>query len=268
MANVLVTGSFDDLRSLDIRFLEEASKRGPLTVSLWDDAAVKAATGRDAKFPLAERRYFVESIRYVSKLTVAPTADVRAALAVHPDVLIERERDASAESRSACGARDAKYEVVSEAVLEQFPKPAVCPENPIGAKKVMVTGCFDWFHSGHVRFFEEVSELGDLYVIVGHDANIKLLKGDGHPLFPESERCYIANSIRFAKMALVSSGDGWLDAEPEVEKLRPDIYAVNEDGDRPEKREFCEKHSIEYRVLKRMPKPGLDKRQSTALRGF
>ena len=128
MANVLVTGSFDDLRSLDIRFLEEASKRGPLTVSLWDDAAVKAATGRDAKFPLAERKYFVESIRYVSKVTVAPTADVRAALAVHPDVLIERERDASAESRSACGARDAKYEVVSEAVLEQFPKPAACPD--------------------------------------------------------------------------------------------------------------------------------------------
>ena len=30
-----------------------------------------------------------------------------------------------------------------------------------------MTGCYDWFHSGHVRFFEEVSELGDLYVVAG-----------------------------------------------------------------------------------------------------
>ena len=50
---------------------------------------------------------------------------------------------------------------------------------------VIVTGCYDWFHSGHVRFFEEVSAYGDLYVIVGHDANIRLLKGDGHPLFSQ-----------------------------------------------------------------------------------
>ena len=33
----------------------------------------------------------------------------------------------------------------------------------------------EWLHSGHVRFFEEASSLGDLYEVVGHDANIKLL---------------------------------------------------------------------------------------------
>jgi cytidyltransferase-like protein len=37
-------------------------------------------------------------------------------------------------------------------------------------KKVIVTGCYDCFHSGHVRFFEEASALGDLYVVVGRDA--------------------------------------------------------------------------------------------------
>jgi len=133
---------------------------------------------------------------------------------------------------------------------------------------VIVTGCYDWFHSGHVRFFEEVSELGDLYVVVGHDANIRLLKGEGHPLFPEAERRYMAQAIRFVKQALISSGDGWLDAEPEIERIRPHIYAVNEDGDRPEKRRYCESHGIEYRVLKRRPKEGLPRRQSTDLRGF
>ena len=147
------------------------------------------------------------------------------------------------------------------------------PERPeeastTGAKKVIVTGCYDWFHSGHVRFFEEVSQLGDLYVVVGHDANIRFLKGEGHPLFPQDQRRYMAQGVRFVRQALVATGDGWLDAQPEINRLKPDIYAVNEDGDRPEKRQFCEAHGIEYRVLKRIPKDGLPRRASTNLRGF
>jgi hypothetical protein len=50
--------------------------------------------------------------------------------------------------------------------------------------------------------------------------------------------------------------------------VKPDIYAVNEDGDKPEKREFCRKYGIEYVVLRREPKEGLPRRESTVLRGF
>lgn len=135
-------------------------------------------------------------------------------------------------------------------------------------KKVLVTGCFDWLHTGHRRFFEEVSELGALRVVVGHDANIRKLKGEGHPLFIEQERRYRVGSIRFVTEALVSTGHGWLDAEPEIRRIRPDIYALNEDGDKSAKRRFCEANSIEYVVLKRLPKPGLPRRESTELRGF
>jgi len=70
------------------------------------------------------------------------------------------------------------------------------------------------------------------------------------------------------KQGLVSTGHGWMDAAPEIEQIKPDIYAVNEDGDKPEKREFCRQHNIEYQVLKRLPKPGLTARSSTNLRGF
>ena len=119
-----------------------------------------------------------------------------------------------------------------------------------------------------MRFFEETSELGDLYVVAGSDANVRLLKGEDHPLFPEDERRYMVGSIRFVKQALISSGQGWMDAEPEIARIKPDIYAVNEDGDVPEKRAFCEEHGLEYVVLKRLPKDGLTRRQSTDLRGF
>jgi cytidyltransferase-like protein len=139
---------------------------------------------------------------------------------------------------------------------------------PSSRKKVVVTGCYDWFHSGHVRFFEEVSALGDLYVVLGHDENVRLLKGEGHPLLPQEERRYVVQACRYVTQAQISTGHGWMDAEPEIARIEPDIYAVNEDGDKPEKRAFCAEHGLEYVVLQRAPRPGLPKRASTDLRGF
>lgn len=169
--------------------------------------------------------------------------------------------------RAFCRDRRLEYCVFRPEDLRGLPECPVC-EEPSTRKRVIVTGCYDWFHSGHVRFFEEVSQLGDVYAIVGHDANIKLLKGAGHPLFPEQQRKYMVQSIRFVKQALISTGHGWLDAEPEIQRIKPHIYAVNEDGDRPEKSRYCQSHGIEYRVLKRTPKEGLPRRDSTSLRGF
>ncbi|MBP8261334.1 MAG: adenylyltransferase/cytidyltransferase family protein, partial [Verrucomicrobia bacterium] len=137
-----------------------------------------------------------------------------------------------------------------------------------GAKKILVTGCYDWVHSGHVRFFEEASALGNLYVVVGNDANIRQLKGEGHPLLPQDERRYLVGAIRSVHQALIASGSGWLDADAEIQRIQPDIYVVNEDGDRGGKREYCQRLGIEYRILKRTPAPGLPRRSSTDLRGF
>jgi cytidyltransferase-like protein len=179
------------------------------------------------------------------------------------------EAQDSTATRAACEARGIDYRVLRKEDLRGLPDHA--PEQPaiVGdRKKVLVTGCYDWVHSGHMRFFEEVSAYGDLYVVVGHDANIRLLKGPGHPLFPQAERRYVVGSIRHVTQALVATGDGWVDAEPEVRRLKPDIYAVNEDGDRGGKREYCAKLGIEYLVLKRTPAPGLPPRTSTDLRGF
>ena len=78
----------------------------------------------------------------------------------------------------------------------------------------------------------------------------------------------MAGSIRYVKHALISSGDGWLDADPEIQRIRPHLYVVNEDGDKGGKREYCQERGIEYRVLRRLPAPGLPGRTSTNLRGF
>lgn len=273
MKSAIVSGSFDDLRSRDIRFLEEASKFGNLQVLLWPDTVVMHVTGEKPKFSQDERLYMLQAIRCVSKVTVArPEMDTEglcAGIKLQGQTLVAVQGDDSIELRTYCQERGLAYHVVPEKDLNVF-----CdydfsqPIETSPAKKVVVTGCFDWFHSGHVRFLEEVSEYGDLYVIAGNDKNIEYLKGKGHPLFGQNERVYVLQSIRFVKRALISTGMGWMDAEPEILRIKPDIYAVNEDGDKPEKSQFCAKHGLEYLVLKRLPKEGLTRRESTQLRGF
>ena len=65
---VIVCGGFDDIRSRDLRFLEEAGRLGELTVLLWNDQAIEQITGKPPKFPLAERNYFLNAVRYVGRV--------------------------------------------------------------------------------------------------------------------------------------------------------------------------------------------------------
>lgn len=266
---IVVSGGFDDVRSRDLRFLQEAGKLGEVTVLLWTDAAIEKFTGKKPKFPLAERLYFLNAVRYLHRVTEFNPTNSADELpgSVAADAWVDCENPANANRTQVAKQKGISYRVIKSEELKGFPELPALPGAP-GRKKVVVTGCYDWFHSGHVRFCEEVSGYGDLYVIVGHDANIRLLKGEGHPLLPEEERRFVVGSIKFVTQALVSSGDGWLDADPEIKRLKPDIYAVNEDGDKGGKREYCEKNGIEYLVLKRTPAPGLPKRSSTDLRGF
>ena len=268
---ILVAGSFDDVRSSHIRFLEEASRFGDLTILLWNDEALRALSNKTPKFTEAERLYLLRSIRFVNhvKLSGGPMdAQWESQLeAIQPAMWVSLSDQEEAILADVCMKLGVEHRVLHEEALRGFPELPASPSTP-GRKKVMVTGCYDWLHSGHVRFFEEVSAYGDLYVVVGNDANVRMLKGPRNPMHSQDERRYVAGSIGFVKQALISTGQGWLDAEPELLQIKPDIYAVNEDGDKGGKGEFCQKHGIEYLVLKRTPAPGLPRRSSTDLRGY
>jgi cytidyltransferase-like protein len=287
MKTVAVLGAFDDLKSRDVRFLEEASKLGAVHVWLWSDEVVAALTGQPPKFPFAERHYLLQAIRYVNRLeqiddsahgSVGNLSYALNALPIAvsepPDIWAVTTADDNDQKRAFCAAQGVEYRVFAPADLAGFPEPPNVADHDgrsssvVRRPSVIVTGCYDWLHSGHVRFFEEVSELGDLLVAVGNDANVRHLKGAGHPLQTQDERRYMVGAIRYVTQALITSGHGWMDAEPDIARLKPDMYAVNEDGDKPEKRAFCAEHGLAYVVLKRTPKAGLSKRSSTDLRGF
>ncbi len=132
-------------------------------------------------------------------------------------------------------------------------------------KKVFVSGCYDLLHSGHVEFFRQASQFGDLYVGIGSDQTILGYKHH-KTFYPEQERLFMVKSIKYVKDAYINAGDGIMDFVPTIDIVKPDIFVVNADGSSETKRKFCEERGIEYVVLQRTPAEGLTARSSTDIK--
>ena len=133
------------------------------------------------------------------------------------------------------------------------------------AKRVFVSGCYDLLHSGHVEFFRQAAQYGDLYVGIGSDATYLGYK-HRPVVYPEQERLFMVKSIRYVKEAYINAGSGVMDFVPTLDIVRPDIFVVNSDGSNPEKERICRERGIEYIVLDRKPMEGLKARSSTDLK--
>lgn len=132
-------------------------------------------------------------------------------------------------------------------------------------KKVFVSGCYDLLHSGHVEFFRQASQYGDLYVGIGSDQTILGYKHH-KTFYPEQERLFMVKSIKYVKDAYINAGDGIMDFVPTIDIVKPDIFVVNADGSSEAKRQFCQERGIEYVVLQRTPADGLTARSSTGIK--
>lgn len=133
------------------------------------------------------------------------------------------------------------------------------------SKKVFVSGCYDLLHSGHVEFFKQASQYGDLYVGIGSDATYLEYK-HRKPMFPQEERLFMVQSIKYVKEAYINSGSGVIDFLPTLDIVHPDVFVVNAEGGSDEKRKLCAERHIEYIELQRIPAEGLQARSSTSLK--
>lgn len=120
-------------------------------------------------------------------------------------------------------------------------------------------------HSGHVAFFEEAAQYGDLYVGIGSDKTINSLKAR-KTINSDAERLYMVKALKVVKDAWINKGGGLLDFLEELKALQPDIFFVNADGHTPDKETLCKEMGIEYVVSKRIPHGNLPARSTTALR--
>jgi D-beta-D-heptose 7-phosphate kinase/D-beta-D-heptose 1-phosphate adenosyltransferase len=108
---------------------------------------------------------------------------------------------------------------------------------------VLVGGCFDIFHIGHLRFLSEAKKMGDyLIVLLEKDEKVKKLKGKNRPIFTQDVRAEMLSALNCVDLVVVlpmmEKDSDYLDL---LMKVKPDIIAVTENDPRIEKK----KHQAE-----------------------
>lgn len=96
-------------------------------------------------------------------------------------------------------------------------------------KIVLVGGCFDVLHLGHVIFLEKAKNLGDkLVVLLESDENIKKNKGNNRPINNQENRAKMLMSLRMVdkviKLPETKTDDEYLAL---IKKIKPKIIAIS-----------------------------------------
>lgn len=65
-------------------------------------------------------------------------------------------------------------------------------------KKVLVGGCFDFIHFGHISFLKQAKAFGDyLIVALESDENVRNTKGDMRPIHTQEQRKQMLEALAF-----------------------------------------------------------------------
>lgn len=99
-----------------------------------------------------------------------------------------------------------------------------------GKVVVLVGGCFDILHPGHVIFLEKAREAGDvLIVILESDKKVKMLKGANRPIHSQKMRSKVLLALRAVDYVVALP---YMELNAEYDKLigriKPDVIAITE----------------------------------------
>lgn len=97
-----------------------------------------------------------------------------------------------------------------------------------GKKLVLVGGCFDILHPGHIAFLEKAKKAGDvLIVILESDAKVRDLKGFKRPILGQKERAKVLSALRAVDYIVLLP---YLKKDEEYDRLigelKPDVIAA------------------------------------------
>lgn len=121
----------------------------------------------------------------------------------------------------------------------------------VGEWVVLVGGCFDILHIGHVRFLKKAKSLGDVLIVaLESDEKTKLLKGEGRPINSQEVRAEILASLEVVDYVL-KLGNALTDRDylELTKKISPKILAVTQENEKIKK--IAEDLGIQY--VKVMP---------------
>jgi D-beta-D-heptose 7-phosphate kinase / D-beta-D-heptose 1-phosphate adenosyltransferase len=113
-------------------------------------------------------------------------------------------------------------------------------------RRVLVGGCFDIIHLGHVEFLNKAKEMGDeLWVMLESDVTVKKLKGENRPINSQQDRAEVLINLRAVDYVVMLSEMKTGENYDEVLKiLRPDIIAATE-GDQIKDRKTIQAKMVE-----------------------
>ena len=97
----------------------------------------------------------------------------------------------------------------------------------IKRKIVLVTGCFDLLHVGHVRYLAAAKSEGDILVVgLNSDSSVQVIKGRKRPIVPQEQRAEVLAGLSCVDYITFFS-------EPDplklIQALAPDVLVKGDD---------------------------------------
>lgn len=125
-------------------------------------------------------------------------------------------------------------------------------------KKVLVGGCFDFIHFGHISFLKQAKALGDyLVVALESDENVRISKGDARPIHSQTQRKQMLESLSYVNEVItlppMKTDEEYFNL---VEQIKPVVIAVTEgDPILEKKQEQARKVGAELVVILKIHTP-------------
>jgi len=114
-----------------------------------------------------------------------------------------------------------------------------------GKKTVVLHGCFDILHRGHMNALSKAKQQGDvLIVLMNNDKSTRLYKGNLRPIIREKDRALLLSALECVDYVVLF---GQLSPLPIAKAIKPDVYCNGLDFER----KIMKKHSGRFHTIKR-----------------
>ena len=100
-----------------------------------------------------------------------------------------------------------------------------------GKSIVLVGGCFDILHLGHIKFLKNSKNLGDiLFVLLENDESVKKLKGKDRPINNQRQRAQVLSALStVGYVVLLPQMKTDRDYDKLITQIKPDFIGVTQD---------------------------------------
>jgi len=96
-----------------------------------------------------------------------------------------------------------------------------------GKKIVFTNGCFDLLHYGHIKYFADAKNEGDILVVaINSDASVRRIKGNKRPITNQNDRLKTVAALESVDYVVLFNEDTPIKV---IKLLKPDILVKGAD---------------------------------------